>query len=152
MKPFGSGFYIRGLSVIGNVFKSLNGAITRVDGVDTSFADFNYGLMRNILFEGNSFDGVTIYTQNPLKLTHTEASENVHWNVEFAPRLPFGGLVRQLEGLVSVGSITDTTNTRVVDFPYILTGQGAGGSQVRVTWPTAAKGKIAITARMDRPD
>ena len=152
MKPYGSNFFIRGMSVIGNVFKALNGSIDRVDGVDTSFADFDYGLMRNVTWEGNTYDGVTVYTQNPLKITYDQNSPEVFWNVEFAPRLPFGGRLRHVEGLVAVGGINDSGGTRVTEFPFVSVQQGPESSQARVTWPRACTGRIFITGRMDRPD
>ncbi|MEM1101311.1 MAG: glycosyl hydrolase family 28-related protein [Pseudomonadota bacterium] len=152
MKPFGEGFYIKGLSVIGNVFKALNGAIDRIDGVDTSFADLDYGIMRNITFEANSFDGINTITMNPLKKTFDQNTPEVFWNVECAPNLPFGGRVRHVEGIVPVGSINNAAGIRVTDFPFVSLQQGPNGSQARITWPEAAKGRILITARMDRPD
>ncbi len=151
VKPFGTGFYIHGLSVISNAFKALNGWIDRVDGVDTSFAELNYNSMRNITFEGNTYDGITTEVYNPLRQTHTETSEQVHWSIDLAPRLPFGGKSRFVESLVPLGAITDENDTRITEFPYVLVGQG-DGDQVRVTWPHAAKGTITIMARMDRPD
>ncbi|MEM1238068.1 MAG: glycosyl hydrolase family 28-related protein [Pseudomonadota bacterium] len=152
IKPYGGSFHIRGMAVIGNVFKALNGDIDRVDGVDDSFAGLNLNQMRNITFEANTFDGVTTEVFNPLRLTFDQASENANWSVDFAPRLPFGGRVRHVEGLVPSGQITNSSGGRVTGFPFVVPGQGTDGSQVRVTWPEACKGRILITGRMDRPD
>ncbi|MEM9436070.1 MAG: glycosyl hydrolase family 28-related protein [Pseudomonadota bacterium] len=152
VKPYGEGFYINGLAVIGNVFKSLNGNIDRVDNVDTSFADLDYGIMRNIVFEANTFDGVNVITQNPLKITHDENSANDTWVIDMAPRFPFGGRSRFVEGIVPQGMITTGSGDRVEAQPFVLVGQGTNGDQVHVKWPTAAKGRVLISARMDRPD
>ncbi|MEM9350104.1 MAG: glycosyl hydrolase family 28-related protein [Pseudomonadota bacterium] len=150
--PYGEGFYIKGLAVIGNVFKALNGDIDRVDAVDTSFADLDYGIMRNIVFEANTFDGVDVMTQNPLKITHDENSASDTWVIDMAPRLPFGGRSRFVEGIVPQGMITTDAGDRVEAQPFVIVGQGTNGSQVYVKWPTAAKGRVLISARMDRPD
>ncbi|MEM6479157.1 MAG: glycosyl hydrolase family 28-related protein [Pseudomonadota bacterium] len=152
VKPYGEGFSINGLSVIGNVFKSLNGAIDRVEDVDTSFADLNYNTTRNITFEANTFDGVTTDVFNPIRQTHTEASPQTNWEVEFAPRLPFGGRCRFVESVVAQGAIRNAANVTVSHMPYIALGQGTNGSAARVVWPEAVKGTVAIMARMDRPD
>ena len=152
MKPYGESFHIRGLAVIGNVFKAIGGNIDRVDGVDNSFADLNLNQMRNITFEANTFDGVNTEVFNPIRQTYDQSSNDANWTVEFAPRLPFSGRVRHVEGLVTVGQITNSSGNRVTGFPFTVLGQGADGSQVRVTWPEACKGRILITARMDRPD
>ncbi|MEM1375412.1 MAG: glycosyl hydrolase family 28-related protein [Pseudomonadota bacterium] len=152
VKPYGSGFTINGLAVIGNVFKSLNGTIDKVEAVDTSFADLNYNTMRNVTFEANVFDGVADDTFNPIRQTHDEASPQTDWLVEFAPRLPFGGRVRHVEAVVPVGAIRNGANAVNFDQPYVGLGQGANGSQARLTWSEPVKGKIAIMARMDRPD
>ncbi|MCH2078375.1 MAG: right-handed parallel beta-helix repeat-containing protein [Rhodobacteraceae bacterium] len=152
VKPYGPGFSINGLAVIGNVFKSLNGSIDRVEDVDTSFADLNYNTTRNITFEANTFDGVTDDTFNPIRQTHEELSPQQDWFVEFAPRLPFGGRLRHVEAVVPVGPIRDGADAIQYDTPYVSLGQGVGGSQARVSWPAPMKGTIAIMARMDRPD
>ncbi|MEM8591257.1 MAG: glycosyl hydrolase family 28-related protein [Pseudomonadota bacterium] len=152
VKPFGEGFAINGLSVIGNVFKSLNGAIDRVEAVDTSYAQLNPNLMRNITFEGNSFNAVSNQTFNPIRQVHEEVTPDTNWSIEFAPRLPFGGRVRHVEGIVPIGPIRNGSNVVQNDFPYVNLGQGSNGTQARITWPTAVKGKVAIMARMDRPD
>ncbi|MEM1234033.1 MAG: glycosyl hydrolase family 28-related protein [Pseudomonadota bacterium] len=152
VKPYGTGFTINGLSVIGNVFKSLNGTIDKVEAVDTSFADLNYNTMRNVTFEANVFDGVADDTFNPIRQTHDEASPQTDWFVEFAPRLPFGGRVRHVEAVVPVGAIRNGADAVNFDQPYVGLGQGPNGSQARLTWSEPVKGKVAIMARMDRPD
>ncbi|MEO0485944.1 MAG: glycosyl hydrolase family 28-related protein [Pseudomonadota bacterium] len=152
VKPYGTGFTINGLSVIGNVFKSLNGSIDRVEEVDTSFADLNYNSMRNITFEANTFDGVTTDVFNPLRQTHDEETPSTSWLIELAPRLPFGGNARHVESVVPVGAVRNSNNVAQYDFPYVLLNQGPDSSAVQVNWPTAVRGRVAIMARMDRPD
>jgi len=51
VKPYGSGPFIHGLHVIGNTFRALNGTVDRIEHIDTTFNDINYGLMRNVVFE-----------------------------------------------------------------------------------------------------
>ena len=45
VKPYGSGHFIHGLAVMGNVFKSLTNKITRIDRVDTTFANLDLSLI-----------------------------------------------------------------------------------------------------------
>ncbi|MEM6727043.1 MAG: glycosyl hydrolase family 28-related protein [Pseudomonadota bacterium] len=152
VKPYGSGFTINGLAVVGNVFKSLNGAIDRVEDVDTSFADLNYNTMRNITFEANTFDGVSVDTFNPIRQVHTEASPDASWDIEFAPRFPFGGRCRFVESVVAQGAIRNASNAINYDSPYVALGQGTNGSQARINWSEPVRGTVAVMARMDRPD
>ncbi len=49
IKPYGPGHFINGFAVIGNVFRSLNGRIDRVEHVDTTFADLDYSRTRSFV-------------------------------------------------------------------------------------------------------
>ncbi|MBM3604913.1 MAG: right-handed parallel beta-helix repeat-containing protein, partial [Alphaproteobacteria bacterium] len=79
VKPYGSGHFIQGLNVVGNVFKALFGNVDRIDRVDTSIADLNYNNMRNLQFEANTFNGVNIYVANPLMIQMTQNSVSETW-------------------------------------------------------------------------
>ena len=78
IKPYGPGHFIHGLSVTDNVFRTLNGAIERVEEVDTTFADLDRNRMRNVTFTGNVFHGVDTEARNPLPLTHTQNTADRH--------------------------------------------------------------------------
>ncbi len=150
VKPYGTGHTIYGLTITGNVFRALNGNIDRVEGVDTTFADLDYNKTRNIVVHGNTFHAVSEPIWNPCTLTHTEASDSSSWNIDFAPSLPFGGKARTVESVVALNTI-QSGSTTVYDNPYVLTGQGTDGSQIKVNWPSACRGKVTVTARMDNP-
>ena len=96
IKPYGTGHFIQGLSVVGNTFKSINGNVDRVETVDTSFADMDFGRMRNVLFEGNSFNGIDQLTINPVTLEFIQNSDAVNWTLDSSAYLPFGGWSRNV--------------------------------------------------------
>ncbi|MBK4217768.1 right-handed parallel beta-helix repeat-containing protein [Paracoccus caeni] len=151
VKPYGSGHYIHGLSVMGNVFKSLYTEITRIERVDTSIADLNYGNMRNIQFEGNLFNGVANYVSNPLMVQHSQASVSNIWTLEPIAGLPFQGWARSVQSVVAEGPITTSGGTRVDAMPWVQAEVGADRRQVRLNWTQPLKGNVCIYARMDRP-
>ena len=134
----------------GNVFRTLNGNIDRIEGVNTTFADLNYGTMRNVTISGNTFNGITTPCYNPVTITHTEASDNGSWTVDFNDHLPFQGRTRTVESVVPISQIL-SGSTRIHGLPYVSLGQGTNGDQVKVNWQNSCRGSISITARMDKP-
>lgn len=152
VKPYGPNHRIKGLTVSSNVFRALAGKIDRIEEVDTTFSDLNYTAMKNILFEGNSFDNVTTATFNPHRAIHEEPSEQSTWAIDCAPYLPFGGNARWCEGIVPMERISNSSGARVKELPYVLTNQGPNDDQLHVKWSEACKGSLSFVARMDRPD
>lgn len=152
MKPYGSGHFIQGLTVQGNVFKSTLGNIDRLERVDTTYADLDYGRMRNILFEGNTFNAINQASRNPVLLEHVQSTADKNWVVESIPELPFNGRLRTVGSVVKVGKITDAGNVLVTETPYCTLEYGPAKSQVRLVWGTACTGTVRVQARMDEPN
>ncbi|MFG6081546.1 glycosyl hydrolase family 28-related protein [Paracoccus litorisediminis] len=152
VKPYGTGHFIHGLAVLGNVFKSLNNKVTRIEKVDTTFADLDYTRMRNIQFQGNMFNGVLNYVANPVDITFSQASAAARWAVPINVELPFNGWAKKVESVVATSAITNSSNARVSEMPWIQAQQGSNKKQVAVNWSTPAKGAIALRVRMDSPD
>jgi hypothetical protein len=50
VKPYGVGHFISGLTVTGNTFRLFDGNIDKVEGIDTSFAEMDFGRFNNITF------------------------------------------------------------------------------------------------------
>ena len=151
VKPHGANHFIHGLSVTGNVFRTLNGNIERVEAVDSSFADLNYDRMRNVVFQGNAFNAVDTNVFNPLILSHEESTASTTWVVPTDGKLPFGGFARRITAVVPDGAITNGAGANVFALPYGETKQGADNSSVSLNWPEAVKGDVTITVRMDNP-
>ncbi len=152
IKPYGTGHYIQGLNISCNVFKAVNGMIDRPDKVDTTFADLDYSRMRNILMEGNIFNGVTQLVTNPVFLQYDQASAQSVWLIDPGAYLPFNGWARNVESVVAEGMITNATGARVSEMPYFSVEQGATKKQVSLNWSQAAKGRVHIRVRMDNPN
>lgn len=152
IKPYGTGHFVQGLTMTGNVFKTLNGAITRVEGVDTTFAGLDMSRMRNVVVENNTFTAVDQVTASPVYLQHDQTTEAATWTVTPGAFLPFGGWARNVESLVIEGMVTTASGTRVTEMPYVTVEQGTSKQEVRVNWSAACKGRMQIKVRVDNPN
>jgi len=152
VKPYGTGHFIHGLAVLGNVFKSLNNKINRIDKVDTTFANLDYTRMRNIQFQGNMFNGVLTYVANPVDVSFTQSSAASRWLVPVDVALPFNGWAKRVESLVATGPITTASNGRVMEMPWFRLAQGSSKKQIGINWSAATKGSVALRVRMDSPE
>ena len=151
VKPVGSGHFVHGLNVSGNTFKAIDGNIDRVDGVDSTYSDLDYGRMRNVRFEGNTFSGISQFTGSPVMLQFDEATDTATWVCDFAGYMPFGGRARNVAALVAEGEILDATGTRLTEMPHVQVEQGAAKDQVHLIWSQPCRGRMQVTARTDNP-
>ena len=151
VKPHGSGHFVHGLSVTDNVFKALYGNVTRIERVDTSFADLDYNNMRNIRFQGNMFNGIDTYVANPLLVTHDQASVANSWTLPAVLGLPFGGWTKSVESLVAETALTNASGQQVGEMPWVQTQVGGSNRQLRLNWAVPVRGRVSLFARMDRP-
>lgn len=151
VKPHGSGHFINGLNVQGNFFRIIGGSVERVERIDTSFADFNYSRMKNIVWRDNMYAAVDVATVNPLVFSHTEQTESDRWVISGSPQLPFGGWVRKVESVVAEGAIRNASNVKRFDMPYVDISQGTNNDQVYVNWEQPVRGQVVVTMRMDTP-
>ena len=149
--PRGTGHSISGMTVTGNIFRTVSSTIDRVELVDTTFADLNYQSFRNISFHSNTFHGVTQPTVSPLLIEHTQNTAADTWVVDGSAYLPFGGRARNVTGVVAEGPIQTASNVTQFVTPYVQVEQGGGGKQVNLKWPSAVKGKAQVTIRCDNP-
>lgn len=151
IKPFGPDHFIQGLNVSGNVFRTVNGPIDRVDMVDTTFATLDFGRMRNLVVAGNAFNGVDQIIANPVTLRHDQNTAAATWTVDGAAFLPFGGFARTVVAAMPEGPITDAGGAVVTGAPYAMAEQGAGKTLITLHWPAPAQGRVNVTLRADTP-
>lgn len=151
VKPYGVGHYINGLNVQGNIFRTFSGSIERVEEVDTTHAELDFSRMRNIIFEGNSFNGVVTPTRNPHIDVHVQSSVDQTWVVDTEGYLPFGGNARTIDALVPQFAPRNAADDVVFASPYISPNQGSGDDQFHVIWPEPVKGQVRFSVRMDNP-
>ena len=149
--PRGMGHFVSGLSVTGNVFRARDGYADRAEKVDTTYATLNYFSFRNILFEANTFNGVTQASASPLLIQHTQATASDTWVVDGGAYLPFGARARNVTGIVVEGALTDAANATQWASPYARVEQGTGGKLVHLKWPSAVKGIAQVSIRCDNP-
>ncbi|KAJ56408.1 hypothetical protein ACMU_05545 [Actibacterium mucosum KCTC 23349] len=149
IKPVGPGHFIHGLNVTGNTFKSSDGAIERVESVDTTFADLDYGRFRNVQWENNTYTGVTAFTGSPVMVQFDQSTNASTWNCDFSTYLPFGGRARNVDGFVAEGQIQNASNQRVTAMPYVQVEQGTNRNQINLVWPEACRGRVHVTGRVD---
>ena len=151
IKPFGTGHFVQGLSVSGNVFKAINGTIDRIEAVDNSIADLDMSRMRNIQFEGNTFNGVDQPTINPATLEFQQSADAISWVLDPSGYMPFGGWTRNVSAIVPEGAITDAGGSVQFASPFVTAQHGSSANLVQLTWPISCKGKVVMTTRMDNP-
>lgn len=152
IKPYGAGHFVHGLTIQSNVFKTVNCSVERVDRVDNTFADLNYGRMRNILVEGNIYHGVGTVTANPVTWTHSQNTPQATWVADASVNFPFGGIARMCESVQAEGPLTNNSNQRVYEAPFVQVEQGTAKKEIRVNFSQPVKGKAILRIRMDQPN
>lgn len=151
IKPHGTGHFIQGLNVVGNVFKALYGNVERIDRVDTSIADLNYNGMRNVQFEANTFNGINTYVSNPLMIQYNQNNPASTWTVPVIQGLPFQGWAKSVQSIVNETALLTADGTRVDASPTVSLEAGGSRRQIRLIWAQPLRGRVCIYARMDRP-
>ncbi|MCV6823572.1 MULTISPECIES: glycosyl hydrolase family 28-related protein [Halocynthiibacter] len=149
VKPYGSGHYLHGFNLSGNVFRALNGNIERIERVDETYAGLDMSKSRNVVVQGNAFNSVDTPIFNPLMVRHTEAANATTWEIPTDGKLPFGGRARRVEGFVMDQQVLRGSNTAHYEFPYVSLQQGADQSEAHLKWSQACRGRVQITLRMD---
>ena len=151
LKPYGSNHSIQGLSVIGNVFRTVNATIDRVEAVDTTFATLDYASFKNVTFEANSFNGVTQPTASPIMIQHVQATAADTWIVDSSDYLPFGARARNVEAVTFEGAVKNTSDATQYVMPYTANEQGSGGKFAHLKFGSAVTGTAWVTLRCDNP-
>ena len=151
IKPYGTGHYVHGLSVIGNVFKALYGDVDRIERVDTSIADLDYNSMRNIQFEGNLFNGIRNYVSNPLMIQHDQNTAAASWVLPEIEGLPFKGWAKSVQSIIAESALIASDGSRVEALPWVQPQFGTNKRQLRLNWVRPTRGSVCVYARMDRP-
>lgn len=151
IKPYGTGHTINGLTVVGNVFRAVDGNIDRVEKVDTTCAGLDLGRMRNVSFIGNTFHGVDQEVRDPHSMTATQATAARTWTCDPGTALPFNGRARVVEAVTPVGRIRDDAGAKVFEAPWVDAEQGTDRTQFRLGFRTAVSGTVRAVVRMDNP-
>ncbi|EAR49872.1 hypothetical protein OG2516_14366 [Oceanicola granulosus HTCC2516] len=151
VKPFGAGHFIHGLSVVGNVFRALNGSIGKVEDIDTTHADLNQSRMRNVKFRGNVYHGVDDETMNPVSLLHERSTPAKNWIIGAHNYLPFRGRPRKVESVISEGRILNAAGETNFGHFYVNPDYDQSGETFRIVWSEQVTGKVRCMVRMDNP-
>ena len=149
--PRGAGHFVSGLLVTANVFRTVNCTVDRIEKVDTTYATLAYTSFRNVIFEANSFNGITQATASPVLIEHTQNTEAATWTVDSGGYLPFASRARNVVSLVAEGVVTNAADAAIYTTPYAVVEQGSNGDQVQIKWSGPVKGKMQVTLRCDNP-
>ena len=117
-----------------------NATIDRVETVDTTFATLNYQRFRNVVFESNTFNGVTQITASPVMVEHVQVTAADTWTVNAGAFLPFAARARNVQPIVAEGPVTTATGAQRFDMPYAQVEQGAQFNLVALRWPVPVRG------------
>lgn len=151
MRPRGPGHFLNGISITGNVFRAVNGAVDRIEKVDTTQAGFDHDRARNVVVSGNIFHGVSQICMNPITLRHTQNTAAATWAVDAGDMLPFGGKALTAVSVLPEGALRDNGNNITYAAPYALAKTGSGDKQIELKWPEALRGTAVVTLRSDVP-
>ncbi|MFC4732128.1 right-handed parallel beta-helix repeat-containing protein [Salipiger abyssi] len=149
VKPYGQNHRVNGLTITGNLFRSVGGTINRAERVDTSFAPLDLSSMRSIAVSGNTYLNVSYGAENPLMVKHDQTTHAQTWVVETAGRLPFGGYAIDVPGLALRSRPRNSSNISQYVMPYTSTREGSGQDQVHAIWPEPIRGDLTMLVRMD---
>lgn len=150
--PKGPGHFIWGLAVTNNVFRTISATVDRVEMVDTTVAGLDYGRFRNVVFQNNTFNGVTQAAVSPVSLEFQQNTAAKTWTLDPSAYLPFGGWARFVTGIVAEGAITDAGGAARYDMPFAAGSQGSSRGQVTLGWAVPVTGKVMVTTRVDNPN
>ncbi|WP_170430440.1 glycosyl hydrolase family 28-related protein [Ruegeria arenilitoris] len=150
IRPYGAGHFLNGVIVTGNKFRSSSGSITRVERVDTTYADLNKYAHRDVTFENNTFHGVDQKVSNPVRVRYAQGSASQAWTVQTSGQLPFGGLARSCDAVTVLGSLRTVFGSLTFANPYVELEQGASNDAINLRWPEAVSGEVSATVRMER--
>ena len=149
VKPHGAGHFLNGVTIADNRFRSTNGTIDRVEGVDTTFAELDPSRHKNLRFEGNSYHNVVQPMANPLVVEHVQNTEAKTWTIDTGTGLPFNGLARKCDAIVLTDRVRNADGTTVWAFPHVDVEKGGNGTAIQLNWPEAVRGSVQIHVRTD---
>ncbi|KUJ76233.1 hypothetical protein AVO45_13050 [Ruegeria marisrubri] len=150
IRPYGSGHFLNGLTVTGNKFRSINGYIDRAERVDTSHAGLDYNRCVHVVFEGNTYHGVSAKSANPLRLRHSQNTAAQTWVIDPGGELPFGAKARGCDSVMALDALRTGGEAIRYATPYALVQQGAQQDQIHLKWPEALKGTVSVIMRIDK--
>lgn len=149
--PKGAGQFVHGLSVSDNTFRTINGSVDRSDGVDTTHGTLDFSRFRNVVYDSNTFNGVSQIAMSPLVIMHTQNSVSDTWVVDAGPFMPFAARARNTVSIVAEGAVLNSAGQAQFAMPYAVNEQGAERNQVQLRWPLPVRGKALVTIRCDNP-
>jgi len=149
--PYGPAHVLDGLSVVGNVFRSVNGRINRVETLDTKHGHLALDKLKAVSFSGNTFHGVRDPVINPANLVLEQRNVAQAWVGETQPNLPFNGLAKWVDSASLVGPLADAAGEEAMEAPRFDAQFGADGRQVQFRWTKPVSGRLRYQVRMDDP-
>lgn len=150
IKPYGVGHFINGMTVTGNKFRSINGYIDRAERVDTSFSGLNFDRTRDLIYQGNTYHGVSTRSANPLRLEVDQTSASDNWLINTDATLPFGAETRGVDAVVPQGPLRESGGAVAYLAPYAQVQQGTNQDQLRLRWSEPVSGTVFVTVRADK--
>ncbi|WP_417588320.1 glycosyl hydrolase family 28-related protein [Pararhodobacter oceanensis] len=151
VKPYGPDHFISGLVFTGNVLRTVNAQPTRAEAVDTTHAGLDFSRFRNLVWQGNTYNGISVQTESPLVMRHEQNTAATTWTVKTGGKLPFDGWARTVSGMAMEGAAEGPGSEIRTGMPYADIQRGAQGNEVHVTWPSPTRGKMVLTVRGDNP-
>tara|TARA_R110002124_G_scaffold26300_8_gene94467 strand:- start:12418 stop:14715 length:2298 start_codon:yes stop_codon:yes gene_type:complete len=149
LKPIGTGHFINGVNISGNVFKVIGTTIDRVESVDNSLANFDLSMTQELSMTNNNFTNVNLPSMNPVSAIVSSSSVDNTWTGNFGDWLPFGTRAMHVTSVTPQGSIIASNGGTVYTMPFNLSQQGTNRNQIKVRWSEPVSGNVVCTVRAD---
>ena len=150
IKPYGTGHFLNGVTIIGNVFKAFDGPeLQRVEAVDDSIAPLLPEKFRNVTIDSNTFNGVADTFMNPVTLQVERTSLSSGWRTGIGAFLPFESKARFGTAIVPNTPIRNGPNQIIYSQPYFTGETGPTGKSFDIDWGQGVTGKVRATVRCD---
>ncbi|RED11974.1 glycosyl hydrolase family 28-related protein [Pontivivens insulae] len=148
VRPTATARRLDGYIVTDNAFKTIGGGqMFRVEKVDTTWGSLDSSQFRNVVFQNNAFEEVTIRTQSPVVVSFNEFFNKTSWDVQTGGRLPFGGRAMAASAPAPLSDVNGYDGR----LPTVSLQHGVDGSQVGLNWYTSVRGTVQMTIWGDIP-
>lgn len=149
VKPHGAGHFLNGVNITGNRFRTIQGAIDRVERVDDSFSPLDLSRSKNVVMTGNSYHLITEQVSNMREIEVSQNTAASTWVVDLEGKLPFNGQALNVDSVIAHAALRESSGSIAYETPYVDLAQGGDRDQIHLKWRVPVRGRVSVAVRMD---